>query len=76
MDLEFRKFLTSYGITYEEYMDMEDEKKKELIDEFNKEQRTVGLQKLGEGMQGCGCSLMLLPVVIFLLFFIYLIITS
>lgn len=78
MNLEFRKFLTTYGISHEEYESMEDNKKQELINKFNqemKQQRTQGISKgmqdIGKGCQGIGCALILLPAVIFLLLMVF-----
>ena len=41
MELDFRKYLTTFGITYEEYESMEEGKKQELLDRFNKERMVI-----------------------------------
>lgn len=41
MDLDFRKFLTTYGITYSEYENLEEGKKQELLDRYNSEKEKV-----------------------------------
>lgn len=70
-DLEFRKFLTTYGISYEEYEGMADKKKQELIDKFNREMKSDNLNKIGQGLQGLGCLIMLIPILLILLFFLF-----
>lgn len=77
MDLDFRKYLTTFGITYEEYERMTEDKKQELIKRFNGEQKIIkinqkaeGFKAVGEGLQGCGCIIILIPIVIVLLWFI------
>lgn len=77
MGLDFRKYLTTFGITYEEYERMTEDKKQELINRFNQEQKVAkinkkaeGFKTAGEGIQGCGCIIILIPIAIALLWFI------
>ena len=81
-DLEFRKFLTTYGVSNKEYESLPEEQKQELINKYNQEHKaaiTQGkadtLKNVGAGMQGCGCSMMLIPILAILLIIIFIIIT-
>lgn len=74
--LEFRKFLTEYGITYEEYRNMTDEKQKEIEKRFKTQNAANNFKIAGQGIQGCGCILVLLPILAILLFFIFSVITG
>ena len=74
-NLDFRKFLTTYGISFEEYQKMGVEQQSELLGRFNAEMQKVrqiqtseGIASCGQALEGCGCSLMMLPIVIVLLF--------
>ncbi len=74
-NLEFRKFLTTYGISYEEYQSMSIDQQTELLGTFNAETHMVkqnetvdGIATCGQALEGCGCSIMLLPIIIVLLF--------
>lgn len=76
-NLDFRKYLTTYGISLEEYEKMEDIQKKKLIDKFNIEnkektraEKADSLDKFGKGLQGCGCLIILIPILIVLIYFI------
>lgn len=82
-NLDFRKFLTTYGISYEEYLAMSIDQQSELLGRFNAEMQRVrqietsdGIASCGQAMEGCGCSLMLVPLVIFLLFMAFSILFS
>ena len=82
-ELDFRKYLTTYGINYEEYQGMTEEKKKELIDRFNKEtqqqkvqSKSDGIKSAGEAVKSIGCLIMLVPIVLVLLSFIWAVITG
>lgn len=70
-NLDFRKFLTTYGISYEEYQEMAEEKKQELISKFKREVKTKTLDDVGKGLQGCGCLLILIPIILISLYFMY-----
>jgi hypothetical protein len=70
-NLEFRKFLTSYGISYEEYKRLEDPEKQELLKKFKSETKSDNLSKIGKGMQGLGCLIMLIPILLILLFLLF-----
>lgn len=73
--LNFRKWLKEYGYTYEEYVNLEDEKKKEIEKRFKTENTGNAFKSFGQGLQGCGCILMLIPVLAILIFIIYTAIT-
>lgn len=82
-DLDFRRFLTTYGVSYEEYKNMNIEQQQELIHRFDmlikaekQDQVTSGISSCGQALQGCGCSIMLLPVVVVLLFIAFSLIFS
>ncbi len=76
MDLEFRKYLTNYGISLEEYKNMDETQKKELINKFEKETRQDSLGKVGKGLQGAGCLIILVPILLILLIFFFALIKS
>jgi hypothetical protein len=70
-NLEFRKYLTTYGISVEEYEGMPEEKKQELINGFNqmikseKAQRTgENIKTVGETIKSIGCLMMMVPLLI------------
>jgi hypothetical protein len=70
-NLEFRKYLTTYGISVEEHEGMPEEKKQELINGFNqtvkaeKAQRTgENIKTVGETIKGIGCLMMMVPLLI------------
>ena len=76
-NLEFRKFLIVYGISYEEYQGMTKEKQQELVNRFKKEEKerasevkTDNLKKVGSGLQGLGCLIILIPILLLFLYFI------
>ena len=69
-DLEFRKFLTSYGIGYEEYKTMPEDKKAELRKKHTSEKKINNLEGMGKGCQGLGCLIILVPVLVILLYFV------
>lgn len=75
-NLEFRKFLTEHGITYEEYLNMTEEKQKEIEKRFKTQNTANNFKVAGQGIQGCGCILILLPILLILLYFIFSIITG
>lgn len=82
-DLEFRKFLTTYGISFEEYQNMSDEQKQELITKyegeqrFNNQQETANtIQNIGDGIKSCGCIIVLIPVLILFVIILWSIITG
>lgn len=77
-NLDFRKFLTGYGISYKEYEGMSNDQKQELIDNFNKEEKerinkekSDNLQSVGKGLQGLGCLIILIPTLIVFLYFVF-----
>jgi membrane protein insertase Oxa1/YidC/SpoIIIJ len=77
-NLEFRKFLTTYGINQEEYEKMDDGEKQKLKDKYNnenkeksREEKADNLEKIGNGLHGCGCLLLLIPILIGLLYILY-----
>lgn len=70
-NLEFRKFLTTYGISYEEYEGMAETQKEELVKKFKEETRTSNLENIGKGLQGLGCLIILIPVLIIMIYFIF-----
>lgn len=70
-NLEFRKFLTTYGMNYEEYQRLEESKKQELLSKFKSETKSDNLSKIGKGMQGLGCLIMLIPILLILLFLLF-----
>lgn len=75
-NLEFRKFLTTYGIRYDEYKDMDKEERQKLLDTFKSETKTDNIGKIGQGLQGCGCLIMLIPILLVLLYFLFEIVKS
>jgi len=71
MDLEFRKKLTTYGISAEEYEAM-DKKEKDKIDKKIKvELRAEKTAAVGKGISSIGCMIMLIPIAIILVIFIW-----
>jgi hypothetical protein len=70
-NLEFRKFLTTYGIGYEEYEGMEEAQKEELIRKFKSETKSDNLSKIGKGIQGLGCLIILIPILLILLLLLF-----
>lgn len=81
--LEFRKFITEYGYTYQEYEKLNEEDQEKLKNEFEIKQKNLKTQEkqesiksVGEGIQGCGCILMLIPVAIVFLVIVWAIITG
>lgn len=70
-NLEFRKFLTTYGISYKEFERMSEKEKQELITKFKSETRSDNLKKVGAGLQGLGCLIILVPVLLILLYFLF-----
>jgi len=70
-DLEFRKFLTTYGMDYTEYQQLDEPQKKELLNKFKSETKSDNLSKIGKGMQGLGCLIMLIPILLILLFLLF-----
>lgn len=75
-NLEFRKFLTTYGISYEEYKQLTEEEKQELIKKFKTETKASNLEGIGKGLQGLGCLIILVPILIILIYFIFSVIFS
>jgi hypothetical protein len=75
-DLEFRKFLTLYGISYEEFEGMDNEEKQKLVNKFKAETKTNNLESIGKGLQGLGCLIILVPILLILLYFMFSIIKS
>lgn len=75
-NLEFRKFLTTYGIGHEEYKNMDKDQQQKLLDKFKSETKTNNIGKVGEGLQGCGCLITLVPILLILLYFLFIIIKS
>lgn len=77
-NLEFRKFITAYGVSYDEYKNMEHEQKLELTNKFKENEKEIkrsekadNLQSVGKGLQGLGCLIILLPILIAFLYFIF-----
>jgi hypothetical protein len=70
-NLEFRKFLTTYGMDYAEYQQLDETKKQELLSKFKSETKSDNLSKIGKGMQGLGCLIMLIPILLILLFLLF-----
>lgn len=70
-NLEFRKFLTEYGISNEEYENMTDEEKQKLTDKFKQKEKANNLNKIGNGFKGCGCLIMMIPLLILLLYVLF-----
>ena len=70
-DLDFRKWLKEYGYTYEGYQDLAEEHKRKIESRFKFEHAGNRLKDLGDGLKGCGCVIMLLPILAALLFFIW-----
>ncbi len=70
-DLEFRKFLNTYGMDHEEYQRLDEPKKQELLKKFKAETKSDNLSKIGKGMQGLGCLIMLIPILLILLFLLF-----
>ncbi len=75
-NLEFRKFLNGYGLSYDEYEALPDEQKKELEKLFKTQQNADKTKAVGEGLKGIGCILMLIPVAIALIGIIWSIIAG
>ena len=70
-NLEFRKFLTTYGMDYAEYQQLDETKKQELLKKFKSETKSDNLSKIGKGIQGIGCLIMLIPILIILLYLLF-----
>ena len=70
-DLEFRKFLTTYGINYEEYKNLSDSEKEELKKKYTSENKGNILKGIGKGCQGVGCLIMLVPLLIFFVYLLF-----
>lgn len=75
-NMEFRKFLTEYSISIEEYENMADEEKQKLLNKFNHKEKTENLNKIGDGIKGCGCLIMLVPILLILLLLLFTFIKS
>jgi len=75
-NLKFRKFLTEHGISKEEFHDMTDSEKKEIISQFKAREKAEKLFKIGKRLQGVGALMMLLPVLIILIIVLYAFISS
>jgi hypothetical protein len=65
-NMDFRKWLTQYGYTYDEYEQMGDKEKEQILKRFKSETSTDKLKTVGEGIRGCGCLIILVPFLIFL----------
>lgn len=70
-NMDFRKWLTEYGYTYEEYQQMGEEEKKKIDKRFKTESKAGTLTAMANGAQGCGCLLILLPVFAILMFLLF-----
>ena len=75
-NLEFRKFLNAYGLSYEEYEALPEEQKKELEKTFNTQNKAEKTKAVGEGLKGVGCILILIPIAIALVGIIWSIIAG
>lgn len=70
-NLEFRKFLNNYMISYEEYEGMEEMQKQELIKKFKAETKSDRLENISKTFKGCGCLIILVPILLILLYFMF-----
>lgn len=68
--LEFRKFLTEYGYTYDQYQELEQKEKDKIRKKFKTQNVSNKMGDVGKGIQGCGCVLILLPILAILIYFI------
>ena len=75
-NLEFRKFLNTYGLSYEEYEALPEEQKKELEKTFNTQNKAEKTKAVGEGLKGIGCILILIPIFVGLVAIIWSIISG
>lgn len=75
-DLDFRKWLKEYGYTYEEYEGLSAAEKEQIERRFKAESRSNAFKSVGEGLQSCGCILMLLPILGILIVFIWVLLAS
>ena len=70
MDLEFRKKLTTYGISAEEYENMDSVEKAKIDKKLKAEIKGESITKVGEGIKAVGCLIILIPIMIGLIIFI------
>ncbi|WP_130806507.1 hypothetical protein [Senegalia massiliensis] len=63
-DLDFRKKLTEYGISKEEYEAMTEEEKSKIDKKIKTELKSDNIKKVGKGIQGVGCLMILIPIAI------------
>ena len=75
-NLEFRKFLTTYGISYEEYQQLDEAERQKLLNKFKAETKSDTFNKIGKGLQGIGCLIMLIPILLILLALLFFMIKS
>jgi len=75
-NLEFRKFLTTYGISYEEYQQLDEAERQKLLNKFKAETKSYTFNKIGKGLQGIGCLIMLIPIRLILLVLLFFMIKS
>ena len=75
-NLEFRKFLNGYGLTYEQYEVLPEEQKLELEKRFRVQSKSEKTDVIGEGLKGVGCILILIPIAIALVGIIWSIIAG
>lgn len=71
MDLEFRKKLTTYGITQEEYEAMDPKEKDKINKQINRELKSDKTAAVGKSLSSIGCLLMLIPIAIIIIMFIW-----
>lgn len=76
MDLDFRRKLTEYGISVEEYNNMTEREKADIDNRINAELNHMKRAAVASGLQGLGCSIMLIPILIIFLIIIWALITS
>lgn len=74
-NMDFRKWLTSYGYTYEQYQEMDEAEKKKVEKRFKAENTGENFKKVGDGLKGLGCLIILIPIAAVLLFIIFNILT-
>ena len=75
-NMSFRKYLQEHGVSYEEFETMSEVKQQEILKAFKIQNRGNNIQDIGEAMQGCGCMIILIPIAIVLIMFIWGVITS
>lgn len=61
--LEFKKYLTTYGITFDEYKAMNEKEKLKLMEKYLAQQRQETYKGLADLFKGIGCLAILIPIV-------------